>query len=186
MSGDAFNCAKQMIGSSDGKQYPDYDRWDKLFPKLSYELDSFCRIAYVGGVNFSANKGMNEGSILHYDIHNSYGSVMYWDPMPIGIPTLTHKWPLDGVLFIADLRMKLRIRDGLKPWFSFHNGLDDIIEGWEHGTLIEKTYHYHNMVLTSVDLAILSDWYDIDFDESYVPTFAIFKSRAGILVPYID
>lgn len=186
MSGDAFNCAKQMIGSSDGKQYPNYDRWDKLFPKLSYDLDAFCRRSYWGGINYSWNKGLNKGGIRHYDIHNSYGSVMYWDPMPIGVPTLTHRWPLNGVLFIADLRVKMKLREGLRPWYQFRNGIDNIIEGWDHGTLVTETKHYHNLSLTSVDLAILSDWYEIDFDENYEPTFAIFKSRAGILVPYID
>ena len=111
---------------------------------------------------------------------------MYWDPMPRGVPTLTHRWPLNCVLFLADLRVKMKLREGLRPWYQFRNGVDNIIEGWDHGTLVEETQYYHNLTLTSVDIAILSDWYELDFDENYEPTFAIFKSREGILVPYID
>lgn len=56
-SGDAWACAKQMIGSSDGKVHANYPKWDEMFPKLPFDLDCDIRAAYMGGVNYSANKG---------------------------------------------------------------------------------------------------------------------------------
>lgn len=185
-SGDAWQCAKKMVGSFDGKNHSNFMRWDTLFPELSAEVDAFVRDAYFGGVNYSNNKGINGGGIRHYDIHNSYGSVMYWDRLPYGIPTITHSWDIEGPLYVADVRLKFKLREGLLPWFQFKNAADYLLEDWEYGTLVTETKFYHNMRLTSVDLCTLSDWYEIEVDPDYLPTFLIFKSIDGILRPYID
>lgn len=186
ISGDAWACAKQMIGSSDGQRYKSYVAWDKYFPKLSLELDSRIRRAYFGGINYSWNKRINRGEISHYDIHNSYGAVMMWRPMPYGIPTETHNWPRSEQLFVADVRLKLKLKEGLMPFYQFKNGVDNILEGWEHGTLVTETKEWHTVSLTSVDLDILDDWYEITFDEEYEPTFYVFQSKEGLLQPYLD
>lgn len=57
MSGDAWQCMKQMIGSTDGKRHAEYRKWDDLFPQLPPELDAEIRKAYEGGENYSDNKG---------------------------------------------------------------------------------------------------------------------------------
>lgn len=186
MSGDAWSCAKRMIGSSDGKEHQTYKLWDKYFPKLPLSLDYEIRKAYFGGINYSWNKGINQGEISHYDIHNSYGAVMMWRPMPYGLPVETHDWPREDEHFVADVRIKLKLRDGLMPWYQFKNGVDNIIEGWDHGTLVRETEHYHNLSLTDVDLDVLDDWYEITFDDSYLPTFYIFRTIEGLLAPYLD
>ena len=186
MSGDAWMCAKQMIGSSDGRQHQSYAKWDKYFPRLPLALDRAIRAAYFGGINYSWCKGINQGRISHYDIHNSYGAVMMWRPMPYGFPVETHEWPREDQHFVAHVRIKLTLREGLMPWFQFKNGLDNIIEGWDHGTLVRETKEWHTVSLTSVDLDILDDWYVIEFDDTFEPTFWIFRTKEGLLQPYLD
>lgn len=111
---------------------------------------------------------------------------MMWRPMPYGIPVRTELWPHPDSLFVAKVRIKLKLREGLRPWFQFHNGLDNMLEEWDHGTLVEETKVYHTLTLTSVDLDILDDWYEVQFEESYQPTFWVFRSKSGLLQPYID
>ena len=61
-----------------------------------------------------------------------------------------------------------------------------MIEGWESGSLIEDTMLWHEVVLTSVDLATISQWYEIEVDDDYDSVFYIYKTKSGFLVPYID
>lgn len=196
LSGDAWNIAKDMIGTSDGKHHSDRDnwKWDKYFPRLPVHLDQVIRKAYFGGINLSPvhNHGILQGSeerpIYHEDIHNSYGAVMLYKPLPIGMPSVTHEWPTDGILYIAEVRIKLHLRPQYhgNGWYQFKNGIDNVIEGWEHGTIVEDTEEWHELSLTSIDLALLEDWYDVEYDEWYKPTFYCFNDRTGILRPYID
>ena len=196
LSGDAWKITKDMIGTSDGKHhsYKDNWLWDMYFPRLPTALDMRCRKAYFGGINLSPthNHGLlvssPERPIVHEDIHNSYGAVMMWRPLPIGLPSVTHEFPADGILYIAEIRIKLSIKEEYKdnPWFMFKNGVDNVIEGWEHGTIVTKTEEWHELSLTSIDLDLLEDWYDVEYDPWYKPSFLVFKSREGLLKPYID
>lgn len=181
LSGDAWNCCKRMIGTSDGKSHKEDNwRWDYYFPKLPLQLDRSLRLGYSGGINISRHQGRNDAYVMHpdmsgldlfdeeaetiispdlpikhYDIHNSYGKTMYDDPLPFGLPTYTEEWPPCRTLFVAMIRMRMRLKDGLIPWFQFKNGVDDVIEGWQHGTQIEQTYEWHDIVITSTDLRTL-------------------------------
>ena len=62
------------------------------------------------------------------------------------------------------------------------------MEGWKYGTLVRETAVFHVITLTSVDLAVLDEWYDIEVapPEIFEPTFWIFTTRCGFLNPYID
>lgn len=111
---------------------------------------------------------------------------MYADPLPFGIPTITHDWPDDYQLYVAELRVKYHLREGLKPWLTFKTGIDNLLEGWDYGTLIEETEQWHQVMLTSVDIATISQWYEIEIDDEFEPTFYIFKAKEGLLRPYID
>lgn len=191
VSGDSWACVRAMIGTSDGKPHKtgtDW-KWNYYFPRLNIDLDRRLRRGYSGGVNISRHKGINRGEMTHVDIHNSYGSVMYGcddEKMPFGIPTLTHEEPPERCRWIGEMRIKLKLKPGAIPWFSFKNGIDYIIEGWQYGTLIEETAHYHDMTLTDVDVKLLSEWYDIEHDPDFERTYFVFKTRVGLLRPYID
>ena len=191
LSGDAWKCAKTMLGTSDGKDHgPGANwKWEYMMPSLSPALDAKLRRGYWGGINISDNQGINRSGmrrIVHEDIHNSYGAVMRWDPMPYGRPSVTHDWPEEHTWWIGEMAIRLKLREGLIPWFQFKNGVDNIMEGWKHGTLVTKTAMHHIVTLTSVDLAVLEQWYEVDIADWFEPTFWIFTTRSGFLVPYID
>lgn len=190
MSGDAWQCLKQMVGTTDGKRHKDYFKWDDMFPQLSKALDSRIRKAYFGGQNFSANKGVNRAGrdglpIYHEDVHNMYGGVDFYDPLPVGIPLLTSKMPKDG-LYIRECRVKLHLKRGMPPVYQFKNGIDNILEGWEHGTLVTECKEWHDLSLTNIDIETFSMFYDFEFDESYPEQYLWFKSRTGVLTPYLE
>ena len=191
-SGDAWQWAQRMIGINPktGKFNPTDKKWDWFFPHLDVELDQFLRHGYAGGLNISAHPGRNIATadmpIVHEDVHNMYGSVLMWDPLPIGYPTVSDKWPCDDFLYIAHVSIKLRLKDGMLPWFQFKEGVDNLLEGWPHGTIVEETYHWHEMILTSVDLTTLSHFYEIEFCPDFQPMFWVFKSKAGIFREYLE
>lgn len=191
-SGDAWQWAQRMIGVNPktGKFNPTDKKWDWYFPHLDVELDRFLRHGYAGGLNISAHPGRNVATadrpIVHEDVHNMYGSVLMWDPLPIGYPTVSDKWPCDDFLYIAHISIKLRLKEGMLPWLQFKEGVDNMMEGWPHGTIVEETYHWHEMILTSVDLTTLSHFYDIDFCPDFQPMFWVFKAKAGIFREYLE
>lgn len=190
LSGDAWACCKVMCGTSDGCDHgPDKWKWKYVMPTLSPELDAKLRRGYWGGINLSANVGVNEASdipITHEDIHNSYGAVMRWDPMPFGIPAYQTKMPEEYQFWIGHFRIKMKIKDGLMPWFQFKNGVDCLLEGWDYGTLVTETKVWHDVTMTSVDLNVLSDWYDVEIDDRYPMEFWVFSTRCGFVEPYLD
>ena len=186
-SGDAWMLMKKYIGTDEqGRRFKQDKRWAKLFPKLSTELDLRLRKGYTGGLNISLNRGLTEGPITHADVHSMYPTVMSYDPLPYGEPTLMFEPPRDGALYIVETRIKFRLKEGGIPWFSFKQGYDNLIEGIPHGTQIEETYQWHEMTLTNVDLDILMDWYDVEFDPDYAHTFFVFKQKIGVFAGYIE
>lgn len=156
MSSDAWKCLHEMIGASDGKRHDVYLKWNRMFPTPDREHDRIYRQAFAGGVNYSDNKGLNVASdgrrIYHEDVHNMYGGVMFYDPLPRGPGIHSFKRPRDGRLWIARVRIKLNLREGLKPWFQFKNAVDNLIEGWDHGSLVSKTEQWHDLTLCCVDI----------------------------------
>ena len=184
-SGDAWMLMKRFV-AGEGKNTRNDLRWKKYFPKLPTELDLRLRRGYTGGLNISMHTGLHEGVITHEDVHSMYPTVMSYDPLPYGLPTLQFHPPRDGALYIVETRIKFRLKDGMFPWFQFKNGMDYAIEGAAFGSLIEETYEWHEMTLTNVDLDILMDWYDVDFDPDYAHTFFVFLQKTGIFAGYIE
>jgi hypothetical protein len=187
-SGDAWMLMKKYIGTDPrtGKRYKNDMKWQKLFPRLDTELDMRLRRGYMGGLNISMMQGLHEGVITHEDVHSMYPTVMSYDPLPYGLPTMQFHCPRDGALYIVETRIKLRLKEGMFPWFQFKNVYDNQIEGWEYGTLIEETYQWHELTLTNVDLDILMDWYDVEFDQEYPHTYFVFMQKTGVFAGYIE
>lgn len=200
LSGDAWHIAKDMISrDSKGRTHSGkYNMaWNRYFPRLPIEMDARIRRAYFGGINLSPihNHGIDyardDMPITHEDIHNSYGGVMsgiQGYPLPYGSPTVTHEWPCDGILYVVELRIKLHIKPQYKgnEWYQFKNGIDNVIEDMEHGTPVSDTKEWHELSLTSIDLDLLEDWYDVEYEPYYKPTFYTFMSKLGLLKPYLD
>ena len=184
-SGDTWALMKRFI-AGEGKDTRRDLWWKKYFPKLPTELDLRLRRGYTGGLNISMHKGLHEGVITHEDVHSMYPTVMSYDPLPYGIPTMQFFPPRDGALYIVETRLKFKLKDGMFPWFQFKNGLDYAMENAPYGSLIEETYEWHEMTLTNIDLDILMDWYDVEFDDNYCHTFFVFLQKTGIFAGYID
>ena len=184
-SGDAWMLMKKYIAGEGNNPSKDL-RWQKYFPKLPTELDMRLRKGYTGGLNISMHRGEHTGIITHEDVHSMYPTVMSYDPLPYGIPTIQFEPPRDGALYIVETRIKLTLKDGMFAWLQFKNAYDNLIEGWEHGTLIEQTAEWHEMTLTNVDLDIIMDWYDVEFDKEYPHTYFVFLQKTGIFAGYID
>ena len=186
-AGDAWMLMKRFIGTDDlGRRFKKDLRWYKYFPKLSTDLDLRLRKGYTGGLNISMHRGHIKGPITHADVHSMYPTVMSYDPLPYGIPTMQFECPRDGALYIVETRIKFRLKEGGFPWFSFKQAYDNMIEGVPHGSQIKETYQWHEMTLTNVDLDILMDWYDVDFDPDYPHTYFVFKQKVGIFAGYIE
>ena len=184
-SGDAWMLMKKFI-SGDKGHYKNDLKWEKYFPDIGTEQDMRFRRGYAGGLNISQFQGIHRGTITHEDVHSMYPTVMKYDPLPYGLPTMQFEPPRDGALYIVETRLKLRLKEGMFPWFQFKNAYDNLIEGWNHGTLVEETHQWHELTLTNVDLDVLMDWYDIEFDENYPHTFFVFLQKTGIFAGYID
>ena len=186
-SGDAWKAMKLFI--SKGRRFKEDLKWNWLFPKLDVDLDLELRRAYTGGLNISMHRGLNEGIITHEDVHSMYPTVMSYDPLPYGIPILQFKPPHSGALYIVCTRCRFQLKDGADipyfPWYMFKNKLDCIMEGVPFGTQMEAMYEWHEMVLTNVDLDVLENWYDIEFDPDYAHTYYVFHQKIGVFREYI-
>ena len=187
-SGDAWQQMKRYIAGD--KRYKREFKWEHLFPHLTTDLDLRLRRAYCGGLNISMHPGRHDldecGAITHEDVHSMYPTVMSYDPLPYGVPTLSDHPPRDGALYIAEVRIRFQLKDGMFPWFQFKNGADYVMEGIPFGTPVEAAYQWHEMALTNVDLDIMSDWYDIEFDPEYQPAYHVFLQRTGVFAGYIE
>ena len=188
-SGDAWQAMKKYI--SKGKSYKDPYEWNHLFPQLSTDLDLRLRRGYCGGLNISNFQGKHIAGqdcdcITHEDVHSMYPTVMSYDPLPYGIPTVTTEVPRIGSIYIAEVRIRFQLKEGLFPWFQFKNGADYIMEGIPFGTPVAAAWQWHEMTLTNVDLDILMDWYDVEFDPDYQPVYHVFLQRIGVFAGYIE
>lgn len=193
-SGDTWHQAQEWLRRKRPKSKQKYLRnlkWDEYFPQLDLDLDMLLRHGYMGGLNISLHQGDNLASldrpIVHEDVHNMYGGVMDKYLLPIGLPIVSDTPPaVPGMLYVAHVMIKLRLREGKFPWLQFKNGCDNQLEGLRHGEPIVYTREYHEMILTSVDLELLEEWYHIEHDPLWQPKYWLFKSRTGIFTDYLD
>jgi len=181
-SGDAWRNARMVINGS--KYKADNDKWNGIFPKLSYEVDRALREGYFGGLNISNYHGENIGKFTHADVNSMYPSVMYYDMLPIGEPIYSNIEP-KGELFVMKAKFRLSLKKGKIPWFAFKHTGDYLFEGLMPNTPVVKTDLYHELTLTSVDIQTLERWYDVEIDTTNAEYWG-FKASVGIFRPYID
>ena len=175
-SGDAWHDMRKTIGIK---------LWEQLFPCLTYEEDRELRDGYFGGINISRNKGHHFGPISHDDKVSMYPGVMLYKPLPVGKPIPMGPVHPDTGLWVGKLTVKLDIKDGHIPWFTFKNGIDYCGEDLQFGDHIEHCKQWHTLTLCSVDWENLAIDYDIQVLEGPARFWA-FRSRVGVLKPYID
>lgn len=181
-SGDAWRNAQIMLNGSKMKR--EGDNWSRYFPALNPAVDKALRSAYSGGLNISRFHGKNTGKILHADVNSMYPAVMYYDNLPHGEPQYTKTKPSSD-LYVVKANFKMSLKSGLIPWFTFKHGGEYLLEDLKIGTPIIKTKEFHELTLTSVDIELLSKWYDLDIDLSNAE-FWSFKESVGLFRNYID
>lgn len=186
VSSDAWHAAKRIIRAGDGsKPGIDNRKWDTWFPRLPNELDAALRRGYVGGINISEHRGLCEGKILHADVTSMYPTVMMYDPLPVGLPTYTTEEPPEGTLYVVHLEAKLNLKEDWIPWWIFKR-VSDLEDGITLGKPVTNCTRYHEMTLTSVDLANLQRSYDVDIKPGGEIEYFVFKSKTGALAPYVQ
>lgn len=193
-SGDTWHQAQEWLRKKRPKSKQKFTtnyKWDEYFPHIDLELDMFWRHGYNGGLNISLHQGVNIATpdlpIVHEDVHNMYGGKMDQSPLPVGLPVISDVPPtIPGMLYIAHVMIKLNLKEGMFPWFQFKNGYDSQLEGLKQGEPVIYTQEFHELILTNVDLDLLSEWYNIEYDQDWAPKYWIFKSKTGVFTDYLD
>lgn len=176
LSGDALFSYKKSIGGA--KQF------NRYFPKLDY--DNFLRPSYKGGYVYVKDdrRGETIGSGLVFDVNSLYPSVMYNELLPYyegvyfeGDFEPTSKYPLAimNVDICFDLKPKHLPTIQIKKGYLQFKATE--YQSTSSGDII-------NMTLTSVDLDLIKEHYDISYLE--IIDGYKFMGRKGLFKDYID
>lgn len=156
-----------------------------LFPVLPHAIDADLREAYKGGFVYlnPAFKNKLLSNVLCYDVNSLYPAVMYDKELPYGAPVYykghyekDEKFPL----FIEVVRAKFTLKKGYIPTIQLKNSFRFCPTEYINSSGDESV----QMVMTSVDLSLFLDHYDVDYIE-YVCGWK-FRAVQGIFKDYID
>lgn len=170
-SSEAFHNAKSQIKN-----------FDKLFPQLSEENDTFVRATYKGGFCSINGKYQNIelNDIYAYDVNGLYGYVMDEGIIPVGEPYDTEPVSNKDVCFI-DFYCEFYLKTGYAPILQIKNNPQYI--GRETEYLIESDGITH-LHLTDIDYELFKKHYHV-YNE-FGHEFKSFRSEKGILSPIIQ
>lgn len=181
---------KLTVGSdalSDYKSFSGEEAFRGRFPILSPEVDRDIRRAYRGGFTYAAVKyqGKVTGPGNVYDVNSLYPSVMYYERIPWGeplvYPTLgeAKRHMADTDVFVTHITFGARLRKGHIPCIQ--------IKGSPHfaATVYQEVIpEGTELFVSSVDLALWMDHYDMDIESAGV-TY-VFRTAEGLFWEYID
>lgn len=177
---------KMTIGSNalaDYKGIVGKGRFEANFPECLY--DSFIRKSYRGGFTYLkpeyADKDIGEGIVL--DVNSLYPSVMYANPYPVGEGKYFRgKYEPDKnyPLYVQSIRCQFEVKEGFLPTIQIKHSLSFMSTEYLTSSNGEET----NLILTSVDLKLFLDHYNV-YDMEYIDGWK-FQQAEGIFVQYID
>lgn len=175
---DALASYKKIIGKN---------RFEKLFPILPLELDSDLRRAYRGGFTYLNPKYKNTQGLkgLTLDVNSLYPAMMYFKPLPYGYPYFFEGKPDIQAgnpynIFVVKIRAAFEVKKDHLPTIQLKRNHAFIPTQYITSSRGEIT----EMILTSVDLQLFLDHYDVSYIE-YVCGWK-FKSKIGMFKEYID
>lgn len=181
------NLTKITNGSdalSDFKRTISKKQFEINFPILDLEVDADIRQAYRGGFTYVnphfQNIDIKDGIV--FDVNSLYPSVMYDKPLPYGIPLyFVGKYEHDDMypLYIQNLTCEFKVKKGYIPTIQLKNNLSFLPNQY-----IEESKEPVNLVLTSVDLELFLEHYEV-WNIEYINGWK-FKQCQGIFKPYID
>nr|DAF09942.1 MAG TPA: DNA polymerase B [Caudoviricetes sp.] len=181
------NLTKITNGSdalSDFKRTISKKQFEINFPILDLEVDADIRQAYRGGFTYVnphfQNIDIKDGIV--FDVNSLYPSVMYDKPLPYGMPLyFVGKYEHDDMypLYIQNLTCEFKVKKGYIPTIQLKNNLSFLPNQY-----IEESKEPVNLVLTSVDLELFLEHYEV-WNIEYINGWK-FKQCQGIFKPYID
>lgn len=182
---DAMNGYKQIIAKNN---------FAKLFPVFPVELDANIRRAYKGGFVYLNPRYKNMRGLqgITLDVNSLYPSVMHDCVLPYGYPIFFEGEPDPDDrynLFIVRIKTRFKIKKGRIPMIQLKNSnrfvqteyITDSDVYDEKGLLNDDPIE---LVLTSVDLTLFLEQYDVEYIE-YKDGFK-FKGKSGMFTEYID
>lgn len=170
---DALEEYKTIVGKKE---------FGRLFPTLTAEMDDEIRKAYRGGFTYADPRfaGRMMGSGLVFDVNSLYPSVMYFNPIPRGVPDYVDGAPPPGAThYITNITFTARIKEGHIPCIQIKRSAHFLPT--EYQTRIDEPI---TVSVTSVDLEMWKKHYHLDI-KSYNGTF-VFETVDGVFRDYID
>ena len=154
--------------------------WRKLLPVISNADAAWIRLSYKGGWVYVNPE--HEARELHdvtvLDVNSLYPSVMYNAVLPVGHPYMRSK-PLKGELYIIEVDCIWNLKKGMLPTLQIKG--DPL---YDPTAYLEHDEGVTTLVMTSYDWELFIEHYDVTMFS--VPRYVCFRSRVGVLRPYID
>lgn len=164
-SSDTMNLYKQSLGEKIFKI---------LFPQLTQHYDEdktyddFIRKSYRGGCvipnNFWKGKIINE-QVFVYDINSMYPDQMCNEPLPYGTPKQykgKYKYDEEYPLYIQEINVCMKVKSDKQPTILMSN-----MRQYTQKYVYDTDYNMINLVLTSVDLELMFNNYNV-YEIEYV------------------
>lgn len=171
-SSESYFHAKDFIGAN---------KFKKLFPQLSKEMDSFIRAAYRGGVCAVNPKyqGKELIDIYGYDVNGLYGWSMDENSLPYGQP-YEGKPQSSEDLYVVRFKCEFQVKAGYFPFLQLKNNPRYIGRDTEY---LKESNGETELTLTCIDYELFQEYYYIfnDWDYKYVSI----RAKKGILSPII-
>ena len=176
---------KMTIGSDCLNDFKEnhFRNFDKVFPKLSYEEETFVRGAYRGGITWVKGGQHEAYNGCVFDATSLYPSVMHSKsgniyPCGEGIPFEGTPSPTkDHPLFIVEVTITATVKPDHLPFVNLRNTL------FGDKSYMEK-FDAHTITLTSVDLELLFKQYDVTSIEYHSGYY--YHANIGFFDHYID
>lgn len=170
---------------SNFKETHSKSKFEAMFPKLPYEVDSDMRAAYKGGFTYlnPIYKEVDVGTGVVLDVNSLYPSVMHDELMPIGEPTFYEgEYKYDPVypLYIQRITCSFELKKNKIPTIQIKKSpsfMDNEYLESSNGKIVSLT-------LSSIDLKMFLEHYDTHY-LTYKCGWK-FKGMHGIFNEYID
>jgi hypothetical protein len=178
---------KMTIGADALKGFKDIfgkKQFERCFPVLPLNIDKDIRQSYKGGFTYVskryAERDISQGIV--FDVNSLYPSVLYNRPVPIGTPLFfrgKYRQDQEYPLYVQQLTCEFKLKKDHIPTIQVKGGRFVETEYLEESGLEPVT-----MILTSVDIELFFQHYDVDVHE-WVNGWK-FMSSTGLFKDYID
>lgn len=159
---DAMDSYKKSIGGN-------FDRW---FPLLPLDVDTFIRRAYKGGYVYLKPEHRNVRGLQGktYDVNSLYPSVMREKLLPFGYPSYFEGDPEPNdlyPLYIIHFKCTFELKPGYLPMLQIKKNRRFVETEYLTTSRVKEGKHWNNepveLWLTSVDYELMLEHYDVDF-----------------------